>query len=230
MRVRARLTGVTDVHDLADLSDEQLREVYSAPRRPWTRVLFVATADGATQGADGLSKSISNDADQRVFQTLRDLADVIVVGAGTVREEEYEPNPKPLVVVSRSGEVPESLQKGDLSKVYLATGSEAEHMEAALELLGDRVLVLGKESPDLTQLRAALVDLGLTDILCEGGPSLAGDLFSQGLADELALTVVPRVVGGEHRRPVQGADSDVELRLTSLITAGDTLIQRWTTA
>jgi riboflavin biosynthesis pyrimidine reductase len=221
---------VTDVLVLADLSDEQLREVYAAPRRPWTRVLFVATADGATQGADGLSKSISNDADQRVFQTLRDLADVIVVGAGTVREEAYEPNPKPLVVVSRSGRVPESLQAGDLSQVFLATGSDAEAMDEARELLGDRVLVLGKEGPELSQLRDALVGRGFTDLLCEGGPSLAGDLWAQGLADELALTVVPRIVGGEHRRPVQGADSDVELRLASLLTAGDTLVQRWVVA
>ena len=218
---------MTDVLALSDLSDEQLREAYAAPRRPWIRVLFVATADGATQGGDGLSKSISNDADNRVFHALRDLCDVIVVGAGTVREEEYEPNPKPLVVVSRSGQVPESLQAGDLSQVFLATGSEAEAMEEALALLGDRVLVLGKEAPDLAQLRDALVERGFTDILCEGGPSLAGDLWAQGLADELALTVVPRIVGGEHRRPVQGADSDVELRLATVLMAEDTLITRW---
>ncbi len=221
---------MTDVLALADLSDEQLRKAYAAPRRPWTRVLFVATADGATQGGDGLSKSISNEADNRVFHALRDLCDVIVVGAGTVREEEYEPNPKPLVVVSRSGQVPESLQAGDLSQVFLATGSEAESLDEALALLGDRVLVLGKEAPDLAQLRDALVERGFTDILCEGGPSLAGDLWAQGLADELALTVVPRIVGGEHRRPVQGADSDVELRLATVLMAEDTLITRWVKA
>ena len=228
--MRATLADVTDVLTLADLSDEQLREAYAAPRRPWIRLLFVASADGATQGSDGLSKSISNDADQRVFQALRDLADVIVVGAGTVREEAYEPNPKPMVVVSRSGRVPESLQAGDMSQLFLATGSEAEAMEEALELLGDRVLVLGKEAPDLAQLRDALVDRGFTDILCEGGPSLAGDLAAQGLADELALTIVPRLVGGDHRRPVQGADADVELRLATVLTADDTLITRWVRA
>ena len=221
---------MTDVLALADLSDEQLREAYAAPRRPWIRVLFVATVDGSTQGGDGLSSSIGNDADHRVFHALRDLCDVIVVGAGTVRAEEYEPNPKPLVVVSRSGRVPESLQAGDLSQVFLATGSEAESLDEARELLGDRVLVLGTESPDLARLRDALVERGLTDILCEGGPSLAGDLWAQGLADEMALTVVPRIVGGDHLRPVAGADSDVELRLATLLMAEDTLLTRWVRA
>jgi riboflavin biosynthesis pyrimidine reductase len=221
---------VTDVLALADLTDEQLQEAYAAPRRPWIRVLFVATADGATQGGDGLSKSISNDADQRVFHALRDLCDVIVVGAGTVREERYEPNPKPLVVVSRSGRVPESLRAGDLSQVFLATGSDAEALDEARGLLGDRVLVLGTQAPDLSLLRDALVERGFTDILCEGGPSLAGDLWAQGLADELALTVVPRVVGGHGLRPVAGAASDVELRLATLLTADDTLVTRWVRA
>ena len=44
---------------------------------------------------------------------LRDLADAVVVGAGTVRAEGYRPNVKPLVVVTRSGELPPTLLEGD---------------------------------------------------------------------------------------------------------------------
>ena len=221
---------MTDVPDLADLSDEQLHEVYAPPRTPWLRLLFVASADGAAQGGDGLSGSLGNAADKRVFHALRDLADVIVVGAGTVRDEEYEPNPKPFVVVSRSGRVPPSLQRGDLSQVHLATGSDAEHLDEARALLGERVLVLGDDGPDLARLKEALVERGFGDILCEGGPSLAADLWAQGLADELALTVVPRIVGGDHLRAVQGAGADVDLRLASLVRADDTLLLRWVRA
>ncbi len=219
---------MTDFLELADLSDQALRERYAAPSLPWLRLMFVVTADGAAQGPDALSRSISNQADQRVFQTLRALADVIVVGAGTAAAERYEPNPKPMVVVSRSGRVPDSLQTGDLSRLHLATGSHAVHLDAARELLGDRVLELGDEEPDLARLKDVLVDRGFQEILCEGGPSLAADLWARGLVDELSATVVPRVVAGGRKRMAQGADADVALRLASVVAGEDgTLLLRY---
>ncbi|WP_257952727.1 dihydrofolate reductase family protein [Nocardioides sp. B-3] len=75
---------------LADLSDAELAEAYAPRAEPWLRVNFVSTVDGAAQGTDGLSKSINNAADMRVFNALRDRADCPVVGAGTLRAEGYQ--------------------------------------------------------------------------------------------------------------------------------------------
>lgn len=218
---------MTDLLTLADLSDDELRRVYDPPRHPWLRMVFVSSADGSAAGADGLSGSISNEADQRVFRTLRELADGIVVGAGTVRDEGYEPNEKPIAVVTRSGRVPETLQRGDLSQVFLVTVSDADHLGEARSLLGDRVLECGVGDPDLAQALDLLRERGLRDLVCEGGPGLAGDLWEAGLVDELALTVVPRVVGGDQPRIAVGPELDVALTLATVVDAGDALLLRY---
>ena len=102
-----------------------LREVYAAPETPWLRVNMVSTIDGAATGESGLTASINNEPDQRVFRLLRELADCVVVGAGTARTEGYPPLDVPLVVVSRSGQVPEALRDAEPGRVLLATCSHA---------------------------------------------------------------------------------------------------------
>lgn len=213
---------------LADLDDAALRQAYTPPSTPWLRLNFVATVDGSTQGADGVSTSINDQADHRVFGLLRELADVLVVGAGTVRAEGYEPNTKPFVVVTRSGAVPPSLRQGDLSQVYVATGARAEHLDRSRSLLGEaNVLVLGEDEPDLRALRAELVSRGFGTILCEGGPQLAADLIAAGLADELCLTIVPRLVAGDGLRLLTGSPLDAALRLDHILEHQGTLLTRW---
>ena len=218
---------MTDLRALDDLSDDALEAAYAPPRLPWLRLNFVQTADGSATGADGLSSSINDDADGRVFAMLRRRCDAIVAGAGTIRDEGYRPNPKPMVVVTRSGAVPPTLREGDLAQVHVVTGSDAEHLDEARDLLGKRVLVLGDDGPDLARLPAALVDLGFAEVLCEGGPALAGDLLALGLVDELCSTTVPRLVAGDGPRILSGAAVDVPLRLGGLLESGGTLLARW---
>jgi len=218
---------VTSFGQLADLDDDALQQAYAPPWLPWLRLNFVATVDGAVAGGDGTSKSINNAADERVFAALRVQADVVIAGAGTVRAEGYRPNPKPLVVVSRSGELPPTLLDGDHARLFLATGSRAPSLARARSVLGDRVLVLGEHAPDLVSLRAALVDRGFANLLCEGGPHLAGDLLAAGVVDELCSTVVPSLVAGAHLRIAVGDPLDVPLQLHSLLEDGGTLLARW---
>jgi riboflavin biosynthesis pyrimidine reductase len=218
---------VTSFGQLADLDDDALQQAYAPPRLPWLRLNFVATVDGAVAGADGTSKSINNAADERVFAALRQQADVVIAGAGTIRAEGYRPNPKPLVVVSRSGELPPTLLEGDSARLFLATGSHAPGLARARSVLGDRVLVLGDHAPELVALRAALVDRGFVNLLCEGGPHLAGDLLAAGVVDELCSTVVPSLVAGAHLRIAVGDPLDVPLQLHSLLEDDGTLLARW---
>ena len=207
-----------------------LREVYAAPETPWLRVNMVSTIDGAATGESGLTASINNEPDQRVFRLLRELADCVVIGAGTARTEGYPPLDVPTVVVSRSGSVPEKMRGADPGRVLLATVSVAAGLEDARDVLGaDNVLVLGSHRVDLAALKQALVDRGWTSILSEGGPHLLRDLLAEGVVDELDLTLVPRLIGGVHPRITDGAPVDVRLELALLLEDEGTLLGRWLT-
>ncbi|KPC90124.1 diaminohydroxyphosphoribosylaminopyrimidine reductase, partial [Streptomyces sp. NRRL F-6602] len=87
-----RLLPVTD--DVADRewTLAELADAYAYPETdgPWLRANMVSTLDGAAQH-EGRSQPISGSADMRIFGTLRGLADAVVVGAETVRQEGYRP-------------------------------------------------------------------------------------------------------------------------------------------
>lgn len=72
-----------------------------APARPGVRLNMIASLDGAAT-VDGLSGGLGGPADHRVFTALRELADVVLVAAGTVRAERYGPSKVPLAIVTRS--------------------------------------------------------------------------------------------------------------------------------
>lgn len=217
-----------ELQHLADLSDDDLAAAYTPEREPWLRVNFVSTVDGAATGSDGLSGTINNDADKRVFDALRRRAHCLVVGAGTLREEEYDVPRVPLVVVSRSADLSPTLRDAPPGRVLMATVGSSDGLEAAREALGeDNVLVLGEDEIDLVVLKAELARRGWTEQLCEGGPSLFADMLAAGVVDELCWTVVPRLTGGDAVRIATGAEVDVALRPALLLEQDGTLLGRW---
>jgi riboflavin biosynthesis pyrimidine reductase len=212
--------------DGADPAD--LATLYAAPADPWLRVNMVSTVDGAATGESGRSGSINNDADHVVFEHLRATADAIIVGAGTARAEGYGAAAVPIVVVSRRGDVPDTLRDAPAGAVLLATCSAADRLDEARDLLGaDHVLVLGSHCVDLAGLRRSLVDRGRTRLLAEGGPHLLRDLLAVGVVDELCTTTVPRLIAGTHQRITDGPPVDVPLRLHTLLEQDGTLLARW---
>ena len=222
------MTGSLELQRLADLSDDELASAYTPGREPWMRVNFVSTVDGAAQGSDGLSKSINNDADKRVFDALRARADCLVVGAGTLRTEGYDVPRIPLVVVSRSADLPPTLRDAPPGRILMATVASAGGLAQAREQLGeDHVLVLGDDEIDLALLKATLAQRGWTEQLCEGGPSLFADLLAAGVVDELCWTIVPALTGGDAVRIATGAEVDVALRPALLLEQDGTLLGRW---
>lgn len=219
---------LTGAESTGELDDDQLGELYEPPQRSWLRVNMISTLDGAGAGPDGRSGSINNDADHRVFATLRAQADAVVVGAGTARDEGYGTLEVPLVLVSRRGQVPEQLRDAEPGAVWLATSGSAEHLAEARATLGEEhVLVLGSDDVDLARLREELESRGLHRLLGEGGPHLLRDLLAAGVVDELCCTVVPRLLAGDQTRIVTGEPLDVDLELALLLEDAGTLLGRW---
>lgn len=73
---------------MLDREDAVARYAVADRSVPHLRVNFIASLDGAATH-DGVSGPLNNEVDKLVFDTLRMLSDVVVVGAGTVREEGY---------------------------------------------------------------------------------------------------------------------------------------------
>lgn len=217
-----------ELQRLSDLTDDELAAAYTPSREPWLRVNFVSTVDGAAQGSDGISKSINNDADKRVFDALRRRADCLVVGAGTLRDEGYDVPSIPLVVVSRSADLPPTLVGAPRGRILMATVASADGLGKVRDELGEEhVLVLGEDEIDLALLKATLAERGWAEQLCEGGPSLFADLLAAEVVDELCWTIVPALTGGDAVRIATGAEVEVALRPALLLEQDGTLLGRW---
>lgn len=207
--------------------DAELERLYAYPdgEGPWLRVNFVATLDGAAHAADGRSGSLGGDADTHVFGVLRSLADVVVVGAGTARAEGYGPADVPVAVVSRSLDVPDRLVvPGQL--VITTTDAPADRL-AALGAVVD-VIAVGSGEIDWPAALEELTARGLRRILCEGGPSLHGDLVTLDLVDELCLTIAPVLAAGDAPRIAHGtAAVDRPMTLGHCVEVDGVLLTRW---
>ncbi|WP_290057412.1 pyrimidine reductase family protein [Amycolatopsis solani] len=206
-----------------ELTGEDLEEIYACPAtldRPWVQVNFVASADGAVE-VDTTSAGLSHAADRRIFLLGRDLADVVLVGAGTARAEDYRgvvAGPKrlarrrrlgftgvpPIAVVTRSADLDPASRLFTETVVppIVVTTETAE--TGPLEAAGATVLRAGTADVDLPRALDLLAGLGLRRIACEGGPRLFAQLIEADRVDQLCLTVAPLLVAGTADRIATG--------------------------
>ena len=234
-----------------DLSDEQLLERFARDDRAaaWLRVNFISSIDGAATSA-GLSGALGMPADHRVFALLRRLTDVVLVGAGTVRAEGYgpmrlndvdaqwrtaaglAPHPVFAIVSGRLDLDPASpiFTDAPVRPIVVTTASSPTDKRDALARVAD-VLVCGEDTLDVEALRTQLVERGLTQIHCEGGPSLFGALTAAGAVDELCLTVSPRLEAGDSPRIASGTLSEPQnMELGHVLRSDSALLLRYVRA
>ncbi|MFQ4147150.1 pyrimidine reductase family protein [Arthrobacter sp. LAPM80] len=197
--------------------------------RPWVGFNFISSIDGAAS-MDGLSGQLGNAWDLRVFSLLRQNADVILVGAQTIRAEGYggellskaaqqwrhdhwmQPHP-PLAIVSGSLNLYPDLEvfrQAPHRPLILTLESAPQERRDKLSKVAELVMV-GGESLEPELVISELARRGLPNIHCEGGPTLLGTFAAAGLVDELNLTISPLLVGGSAGRiansPNTGADA-----------------------
>jgi riboflavin biosynthesis pyrimidine reductase len=177
----------------------RLRQEYALTEARYVRLNMVTSLTGSATGADGTSETLTSRDDRAILGVIRAHADVVLVGAQTVRAEGYiVPRASRLAVVTASGDLSgsrlESAEPADRDRVLvLAPEARADAVRAAVAPLGLRVVpVRGDAGP--ADLVAALDAEGLPRIVCEGGPGLASAFAAAGAIDEYCVTVAP-VIG-----------------------------------
>ena len=208
----------------------------------WTvRANMVGSLDGGAS-ADGTSGPLGSPADQRLVGLQRDLADVVLVGAGTVIGENYpgatsyprragrrarwnrSAVPPWAIVASRP--LPTDLRtvtESEVPAIIVTTDDVDQPAGADVIRTGQRI--------DLPAALAALADRGHRRILTEGGPSLLGQLAAADLVDELSLTISPTLLGTGTATPLLGGTdlhgSVRRWQLLTLLADGDHLFTRY---
>jgi riboflavin biosynthesis pyrimidine reductase len=192
------------------------------PGRPRVRLNMIVSVDGAAS-LQGRSGALGGPADKALFATLRSLADVVVVGAGTMRAEGYGPARlseeagarrrawglppvPPIAVITRSCRLDWSARfftEAQQRPLVVTVASAAAADRARAAEVAD--VIIAGDDVDLARAVSALAKRGHTNVLSEGGPGIAAQLAAAGLLDEVCLTVAPLLAAGEARRILDGA-------------------------
>ncbi|MFZ1177136.1 MAG: pyrimidine reductase family protein [Mycobacterium sp.] len=220
-------TPLTLLGSVREVDDGELPQLYDYPHRSgtWVRANFIASVDGGAT-AGGSSGAMGGPGDRLIFNLLRELADVIVVGAGTVRIEGYsgaqlsvaqrqrrqargQSEVPQLAIVTKSGRLDRDMAvftRTEVPPLVLTCTAAADETRRLLTGLCEVVDCSGSEpgKVDEAALLALLGARGMRRILTEGGPTLLGSLVQRDMLDELCLTIAPYIVGGLARRIATG--------------------------
>lgn len=210
----------------------------------WVRAMMVTTLDGAAAGPDGLSGSISSPVDGQVFDSVRRLADAVLIGAGTLRAEQYGPMRSveadaerrrkagqalapQLAVVSGSLDLPWDLPvwSGSTLTPLVLTGPSPDF--DALELAQRHSTVLTCTDLEPATLLDALTHRGLRRIVCEGGPTLLEAVVRADLLDEADITLAPMFAGTAKTPRTSGLAGVARFEMAHLVAAESYLMARY---
>lgn len=242
-------TPYSSVHEVDALSDDALRDLFAyryAVSGPWLRANFIASIDGAVT-FDGSGRKLGTPTDRRVFARLREVADVVLVGATTAAAKPYAdmaltPDAQawrlshglgaalPVAVVSSRGVIPRQLLENSSAPPILLISAEAgSRFRRALARSGALVVELAGVPIRPAAIRQALAAVGLNRVLVEGGPTLFSQFVSHDAIDELCLTTSPRMVAGPARRiAASGQHTEVRMERKHVLLGGDgTVIVQW---
>jgi len=196
---------------------EALAALYTPPRPEWLRLNLVSSVNGSATGGDGTSDSLTNRADRTILRAIRSLADVVLVGAASVRAEGYHlPKNSRLAILTGTGDLDGHKVRGDVEPgrlLVICPAAAVARAEASLDGLAAEIIVVDDVGARIapTDVIARLRDRGLAHIVCEGGPSLAGQLLDADVVDELCLSTGPVITSAQ--LPLLGGAGVADRRL-----------------
>ena len=149
--------------------------------RPHVTWKFAASVDGRSAAADGTSQWITSEAARNDVHRRRAMADAIIVGTGTV----FVDDP------ALTARLPDG-SLADRQPLRVVVGEREISSEARILNDDSRTMLIRTHDPH--EVIRALADR--TDVLLEGGPTLAGAFLRAGLVDRILAFVAPILLGG----------------------------------
>lgn len=199
--------------------------------RPFIHVNCAMSADGKIAGEDRTQVRISSDEDKTRVKTLRKKYDAILVGVGTViaddphltiKDGDYDTNPI-RIVLDPHGRTPEDAQVLDERAPTVMVTLE----DCDVEWDCEEIIRAGKDVIDLEKVLGMLAeDIGIENILVEGGGRTISSFFKAKLVDRYSVFVGGLVIGGASApTPCDGdgwvAENRVELELKECEVLGN---------
>ncbi|MDH6246799.1 riboflavin biosynthesis pyrimidine reductase [Mycobacterium sp. OTB74] len=225
-----QLTALSAVGAAFDGDDDAaLAPLYTYPdqlRRPWVRANMISSLDGGATD-DGRSGGLAGPGDRALFALMRQEADVILVGAATVRIENYsgaqmsaaqrqlrqhrgQAEVPPIAVVTHSADFAHDAKLFTRAEVQPLILTCRDNIEDTCRRFAGLAEVI--DASDTASYRVdphamlrVFAERGLLRVLTEGGPSLLSMLIEDDLIDEMCVTIAPVLVGGRARRIATGS-------------------------
>jgi GTP cyclohydrolase II len=186
--------------------DRLLGDVGEPDGRPYVVLKYAQTLDGRIATATGDSKWISSEAERRVSHALRAACDAVLVGVGTVVQDDPRltvrmvPGASPLrVVLDSTLRIPLTARVLDddaATLVLCADGASPATRDALLaRQVGVRTVPAGPGGVDLGASLRALRSLGVRSVLVEGGADVITSILTAGLVDRVVVATAPSIMG-----------------------------------
>lgn len=233
--------ALAPVHDVTAL----LGDVQPTADRPYVVVKYAQTLDGRIATSTGDSKWISGEAERRTSHALRAACDGVLVGVGTVLQDDPEltvrmvPGASPMrVVLDSKLQMPEEAKvlSHDAPTTVFTSELSAPERRDQMRAAGVRVEVVDR-TPDGIDLVAALGVLrasGTETLLVEGGAKVITSLLGAGLVDRIIVAVAPMLIGeGTEAVGALGVTKIAEgirLEHRAIFPVGDDLMLAWDVA
>jgi diaminohydroxyphosphoribosylaminopyrimidine deaminase / 5-amino-6-(5-phosphoribosylamino)uracil reductase len=180
--------------------------------RPYVALKMAMSLDGAVASKPRVQERLSSEAEQRYVRELRIAYDAVLVGAGTVRVDDPLLTVRPLharlrpyvrVVACETDSVAPASRvfgavDGYAKTIVLAPAGLRSRFEA-LAGVAELLFVGGEhdERLDLAEALRALRRRDIYSVLCEGGPTAAGNFIAAGLVDRFYWAIAPVFLHGE---------------------------------
>ena len=211
---------VTELHEFENQAKELNRGFVFVHKyqRPFVTVKAALSLDAKMCVANGDSKWITGIEARKKSHEIRAMNDAVLVGIGTVLADNPELtvrhapgiNPKRIILDSDLRTPPDAKIISNDNKCFILTTSSNEEKKLKLKDAGAEIIIL--KDLNVKNILSALVEIGVLNLMVEGGAGVLNSFFKSGLVDYVNFFYAPKILG-------EGKGLNLEMKFNSVSEA-----------